>query len=157
MHINTAERRTGCLRNHDGKEQDVVFPTKKGIMGIINSVRWKYDKQKIDEIAKERGHTVLQLPLYHCGLNPIEFVWAQVKYYRVGCGKSDQRQLPSNYESRLLHNCSAQYNRHSHISGEAVAPVHQVPLSLIVTSYKQSSVDCSKEGCTPVILLQNHV
>lgn len=34
---------------------------------------------KVDKIAEEHGHTVLRLPPYHCDLNPIELVWAQVK------------------------------------------------------------------------------
>lgn len=39
----------------------------------------KYNKYVIDEIAKTRGITILRLPPYHCELNPIELVWAQVK------------------------------------------------------------------------------
>jgi hypothetical protein len=35
---------------------------------------------KINETAKERQHTVLQLLPYHCELNIAVFVWAQVKY-----------------------------------------------------------------------------
>ena len=33
----------------------------------------------IDDIAKEKGHIILQLPPYHIDLNPIELVWAQLK------------------------------------------------------------------------------
>ncbi|XP_046675105.1 uncharacterized protein LOC124363847 [Homalodisca vitripennis] len=36
---------------------------------------------KIDNLLKEKGHTVLRLPSYMCDLNAIEFVWAQVKQY----------------------------------------------------------------------------
>ncbi|KAJ8914626.1 hypothetical protein NQ315_015363 [Exocentrus adspersus] len=32
-----------------------------------------------DEMAASRQITVLRLPPYHCELNPIELVWAQVK------------------------------------------------------------------------------
>ncbi|GJQ86210.1 hypothetical protein Trydic_g12475 [Trypoxylus dichotomus] len=32
-------------------------------------------------MVSERGRTVLCLPPYHCDLNPIELVWAQVKYH----------------------------------------------------------------------------
>lgn len=35
----------------------------------------------IDEMAKERGMTVLRLPPYHCCFNPIEMVWSQVKRF----------------------------------------------------------------------------
>ena len=30
-------------------------------------------------MAEKRGITILRLPPYHCELNPIELVWAQVK------------------------------------------------------------------------------
>lgn len=33
----------------------------------------------MDELAKEYGVTVLRLPPYHCEMNPIELIWAQVK------------------------------------------------------------------------------
>lgn len=36
---------------------------------------------KIDNLLKEKGHTVLRLPPYMCDLNSIEFVWAQVKHF----------------------------------------------------------------------------
>ena len=36
-------------------------------------------KYVVDELALKRGITVLRLPPYHCELNPIELVWAQVK------------------------------------------------------------------------------
>jgi len=35
----------------------------------------------IDNLAKDTGHTVLQLPPYHCEFNPIELAWAMVKGY----------------------------------------------------------------------------
>ncbi|CAH2010038.1 unnamed protein product [Acanthoscelides obtectus] len=34
-----------------------------------------------DEMARQCGVTVLRLPPYHCELNPIELIWAQVKGY----------------------------------------------------------------------------
>ena len=37
----------------------------------------------IDEIAKAAGLEVVRLPTYHCELNPIEMVWAQVKGYII--------------------------------------------------------------------------
>ena len=40
-----------------------------------------YDKNVLDEMAKEQGKVVLRLPPYHCELNPIELIWAQVKDY----------------------------------------------------------------------------
>ena len=47
----------------------------------------KYQAHVIDELAKEKGVTVLRLPPYHCELNPIELIWAQVKGYVAGKNK----------------------------------------------------------------------
>ncbi|XP_043191568.1 uncharacterized protein LOC122391939 isoform X2 [Amphibalanus amphitrite] len=33
----------------------------------------------LDKVAQEAGHEVLRLPPYHCDLNPIEMVWANMK------------------------------------------------------------------------------
>lgn len=38
-------------------------------------------KYCIDELLKSYGHDVLRLPPYHCDLNPIELVWADIKRY----------------------------------------------------------------------------
>jgi transposase len=54
---------------------------KKHLMETVNGVRPKYDKYKIDEMAKEIGHTVLRKPPYHCELHPLELVWAQIKHH----------------------------------------------------------------------------
>lgn len=35
----------------------------------------------VDSLAKNHGHTVLQLPLYYCELNPIELIWTNIKGY----------------------------------------------------------------------------
>jgi hypothetical protein len=34
---------------------------------------------ELDQIANERGHQVIRLPLYHCQYNPLELIWVQVK------------------------------------------------------------------------------
>ena len=33
----------------------------------------------VDTIIHSQGHRVIRLPPYHCDLNPIELIWAQVK------------------------------------------------------------------------------
>ena len=33
----------------------------------------------LDNLAREAGHDVIRLPPYHCDLNPIELIWAQMK------------------------------------------------------------------------------
>ncbi|PSN34388.1 hypothetical protein C0J52_22266 [Blattella germanica] len=49
-------------------------------------------------MAKEQGKLVLRLPTYHCELNPIELIWAQVKGYVARNNKTfnikDVKRLP---------------------------------------------------------------
>lgn len=48
-------------------------------MEKINKEKYKYQSYVIDEMARDKGITVVRLPPYHCELNPIEMIWAQVK------------------------------------------------------------------------------
>uniref|UniRef100_A0A8R1IIA3 Tc1-like transposase DDE domain-containing protein n=1 Tax=Caenorhabditis japonica TaxID=281687 RepID=A0A8R1IIA3_CAEJA len=41
--------------------------------------RWAFKKFVVDEFAKQNGVIAVRLPPYHCFLNPIEMVWAQMK------------------------------------------------------------------------------
>lgn len=67
------------------KTKNIALPTeqllKKEMLQIVSQYRSVYDKYVVDEMAKSRNMTVLRLPPYHCELNPIEYVWAQVKGY----------------------------------------------------------------------------
>lgn len=36
-------------------------------------------KHVIDELARKHGHYILRLPPYHCELNAVELIWAQIK------------------------------------------------------------------------------
>lgn len=57
-------------------EEDLL---KKELLAIVNLHKHLYTKYTVDEMAQKRGIIVLRLPPYHCELNPIELVWAQVK------------------------------------------------------------------------------
>lgn len=62
-------------------EKKIAFQmnmVKKELLAIVNLNKGP-KKYVIDEMAKNRQITVLRLPPYHCELNPIELVWAQVK------------------------------------------------------------------------------
>ena len=54
---------------------------KKELYTLIKQVKPRFQKYRIDEIAKKWGHEILRLPPYHCDLNPEELIWAQVKSY----------------------------------------------------------------------------
>lgn len=54
---------------------------KQELLSLVNQHKSIYDKNVVDEMAKEQGKLVLRLPPYHCELNPIELIWAQVKGY----------------------------------------------------------------------------
>lgn len=52
--------------------------TKMELLQICKRYKHK-EKYETDELANHQGHQVLRLPPYHCMLNPIELIWAQVK------------------------------------------------------------------------------
>lgn len=67
------------LRSHDIDFEDHFL--KSDLIEIVRTVKDKYEGYVIDDMATAAGHTVLRLPPYHCELNPIEKVWAEVKNY----------------------------------------------------------------------------
>ncbi|CAH2109222.1 unnamed protein product [Euphydryas editha] len=54
---------------------------KKELMLKVGEISPQYNTYLVDETAKANGIEILRLPPYHCKLNPIEFVWAQIKNY----------------------------------------------------------------------------
>lgn len=64
--------------------KDISFEpneTKVKLLTKVKAIKTKYQSYVIDEMAKKVGVEVLRLPPYHCELNPIELVWADVKGY----------------------------------------------------------------------------
>lgn len=64
------------------KEKNVTFPenlTKEKLMTIVAKEKPAHNKYAVDELAAAHNVKILRLPPYHCELNPIELVWAQVK------------------------------------------------------------------------------
>lgn len=49
------------------------------LLEIVKQHKSKFNKYIVDEMAKSHNKLVLRLPPYHCELNPIELIWAQVK------------------------------------------------------------------------------
>lgn len=49
------------------------------LLSLVKQHKPKYDQYVVDNLAKSKSKTVLRLPPYHCELNPIELIWAQVK------------------------------------------------------------------------------
>ncbi|CAH2102128.1 unnamed protein product [Euphydryas editha] len=47
----------------------------------VNEVKFLYKKYAVNELAKQHGIEILRLPPYHCELNPIALIWADVKGY----------------------------------------------------------------------------
>lgn len=52
---------------------------KKELLNIVASVKPRYVRYRVDSAAERAGCIVLRLPPYHCELNPIELIWAQMK------------------------------------------------------------------------------
>lgn len=58
---------------------------KKDLLATVNTIRADYDQYIIDDMAKSKGFKVLRLPPYHCELNPIELIWADIKSRVAQC------------------------------------------------------------------------
>lgn len=58
-----------------------VDSLKRDLLELVNFHRTKYISYRVDIMAERKNCQVLRLPPYHCELNPIELVWAQVKHY----------------------------------------------------------------------------
>ena len=54
---------------------------KKELLKIVQENKSRFTKSVIDEMAKKHCIILLRLPPYHCELNPIELIWAQMKGY----------------------------------------------------------------------------
>ncbi|XP_050500717.1 uncharacterized protein LOC126880714 [Diabrotica virgifera virgifera] len=54
---------------------------KAELLKIARQHKSKYKKYVVDKMAERRNITVLRLPPYHCEINPIELIWAQMKGY----------------------------------------------------------------------------
>ncbi|XP_056633544.1 uncharacterized protein LOC130443098 [Diorhabda sublineata] len=52
---------------------------KNELLSIVEINKNPHKKYNIDEVARNRQITIIRRPLYHCELNPIELIWAQVK------------------------------------------------------------------------------
>ena len=54
--------------------------TKPKLYELIKPAKENLSKQyEVDTLLKRHGHDVLRLPPYHCDLNPIELIWADMK------------------------------------------------------------------------------
>nr|XP_023022563.1 uncharacterized protein LOC111510841 [Leptinotarsa decemlineata] len=51
------------------------------LLKIARQHKSKFKKYVVDKMAERRNITVLRFPPYHCELNPIELIWAQMKSY----------------------------------------------------------------------------
>ena len=49
------------------------------LLQLINLHKEQYNLYVTDEMARRNNKVVLRLPPYHCELNPIELIWAQIK------------------------------------------------------------------------------
>jgi hypothetical protein len=64
--------------------------SKEQLYEIIKAYKPKYKTFLVHEIMAANGHTVLRLPPYHPDLNPIEFIWVDLKQW-VGANNTTSR------------------------------------------------------------------
>lgn len=79
---------TTCSKKSDIQEwltsKNIAFERdmlKGELLAIVNSRKQEFNKYMVDEMAKEHNIIILRLPPYHCELNPIELIWAEIKNY----------------------------------------------------------------------------
>ncbi|XP_047020337.1 uncharacterized protein LOC124630462 [Helicoverpa zea] len=73
------------------KNKNIPFEEKDlraTLLEKVKHVKHLYQKFVVDDMAKEKNVLVLRLPPYHCELNPIELIWAQMKGYVAQNNKS---------------------------------------------------------------------
>lgn len=77
----TTAWRKGQIQNWLTSKQIPCTDTmlKVQLLEIARAHKAQYMKYVVDEMARARGVTVVRLPPYHCELNPIELIWAEVK------------------------------------------------------------------------------
>lgn len=64
------------------RDKNISFDEKEIKIQLLNKIKMvkdQYQLYAVDELAKKYGVEVLRLPPYHCELNPIELIWANVK------------------------------------------------------------------------------
>ncbi|KAF2888302.1 hypothetical protein ILUMI_17871, partial [Ignelater luminosus] len=67
------------LRSKQIKFDDCLLKVEP--LAIVNEHKKNYNKYIFDEMAKSQNKIVLRLLPYHCELNPIELIWADMKNY----------------------------------------------------------------------------
>jgi transposase len=64
--------------------KNINFPAKRTKVELLKAIEnSNIDKTKsyvVDNLAIEKGHTVLRLPPYYCIFNAIELIWSQLKH-----------------------------------------------------------------------------
>lgn len=58
------------------------------LLDLIKQHRHNFNHYVVDEMATAKNKHVLRLPPYHCELNPIELVWAEIKNYVAANNKN---------------------------------------------------------------------
>lgn len=58
------------------------------LLDIVKRHKQQYNKYIIDDMALKHNKVILRLPPYHCELNPIELIWAEIKNYVASKNKS---------------------------------------------------------------------
>lgn len=83
-------RKSEKVVNSSSKKADIqAWLTRKNVSYELEMTKWELlmvvkhipvdNNYVVDKMAKDSGRKVVRLPPYHCELNPIELIWAQVK------------------------------------------------------------------------------
>ena len=93
------------------REKGIHFEEKMTKRMLYEKIKQHKPTEKtyaVDKMASDAGFTVLRLPPYHCELNPIEMVWAQVKHFVKDKNTSKKLQLVEDLTHQALEHVTAE-------------------------------------------------
>lgn len=128
---------------------------KKELLIITSEHKKRYVKYAVDEMAKLRGISVLRLPPYHCELNPIELVWAQVKgevarkntSYKLQDVEKHMRKAMENVTSDNWKNCVKHTMKEEEKMWKLDSIIENTIEPIIISTATDTSSDESSDDC----------
>ncbi|KAJ8969535.1 hypothetical protein NQ317_008615 [Molorchus minor] len=120
---------------------------KAELLQLIASFRQNFDnKHVVDEMAVSQNKVVLRLPPYHCELNPIELIWAQIKDEKVNSGSRGYNVTEENWSNCVRHVIEKEENRMWKLDGMIDQVVDSLIISVGGSNDSDNELDLSEDS-----------